>query len=84
MTYPQILIAGIGNIYSDEILFACGIHPRQPCNTLTDTQWQLLSEQIPLIIQRNIDDNAISHEEYLEGRGKEYRNTPFLKAYGHA
>lgn len=23
------------------------------------------------------------YEEYLAGRGKEYRNTPFLKAYGH-
>ena len=25
----------------------------------------------------------MSAEEYLAGKGKEYRNTPFLKAYGH-
>ena len=28
----QTIIAGIGNIYSDEILFAAGIYPGRPAN----------------------------------------------------
>lgn len=34
----QTVVAGIGNIYADEILFACAIHPQQPANTLTKKQ----------------------------------------------
>ena len=32
----QEVIAGIGNIYSDEILFQAGIHPSRPINQLDD------------------------------------------------
>lgn len=31
----QSIICGIGNIYADEICFACGINPKQPANQLT-------------------------------------------------
>lgn len=30
----QSVIAGVGNEYSDEILFQCGLHPQTPVNTL--------------------------------------------------
>ena len=31
-----------------------------------------------------VDMSAISAEEYLAGRGKDYRNTPYLQVYRHA
>lgn len=31
----QSIIAGIGNIYADEIAFACRLHPETPCTELT-------------------------------------------------
>lgn len=79
----QTVIAGIGNIYSDEILFACGIYPGQAVNTLTSVQWKHLAAQIPKTMAYYIETNAISPEDYLKGKGKDYRNTPYLKVYGH-
>jgi formamidopyrimidine-DNA glycosylase len=83
MLHDQTIIAGIGNIYSDEILHAARIYPEKSCNALTNAEWKRLAEQIPKVITWAIEANEITPEDYLAGKGKEYRNTPFLKAYGH-
>lgn len=83
MLLDQSIIVGIGNIYSDEILYASRIYPEKPCNILTDDEWQRLALQIPKIIGWAIKANEITSEEYLGGKGKEYRNTSYLKVYGH-
>lgn len=79
----QGAIAGIGNIYSDEILFAAGIYPARPANSLTGEEWERLAEVIPERLSFFIRKNEISPEEYLETKGRNYRNTPFLQVYGH-
>lgn len=38
---------------------------------------------IPQRLSFFIERNEISPEEYLETKGKDYRNTPFLQVYGH-
>lgn len=80
----QSVIAGIGNIYSDEILFTAKINPARPANSLTAEEWEQLAAAIPKRLTYFIEKNAISPEEYLEGKGQDYRNTPFLLVYGHA
>ncbi|MCD7954419.1 MAG: bifunctional DNA-formamidopyrimidine glycosylase/DNA-(apurinic or apyrimidinic site) lyase [Lachnospiraceae bacterium] len=80
----QKVIAGIGNIYSDEILFASGIDPRKPANELTDEEWNSLACEIPEQLTYFIEKNVISPEEYLAGKGKDYRNTPYLRVYGRS
>ena len=84
MLHDQSIVAGIGNIYSDEILYAANIYPEKKCAELSDDEWVRLAEQIPEIIRWGISANKMTAEEYLAGRGKEYRNTLHLKAYGHA
>lgn len=79
----QSMIAGIGNIYSDEILFAAHIHPKRPANTLTTEEWNRLASVIPERLAFFVEKNEITPEEYLETKGQEYRNTPFLQVYGH-
>lgn len=79
----QNVIAGIGNIYSDEILFTSGIHPAKPAKELTYSEWERLAAVIPERLCYFIDKNAITPEEYLKGKGSDYRNTPFLQVYGH-
>lgn len=79
----QSVIAGIGNIYSDEILFAARIYPARPANSLTGEEWKRLAEVIPERLAFFIQKNEISPEEYLETKGQGYRNTPFLQVYGH-
>lgn len=80
----QSVIAGIGNIYSDEILFKSKIHPSRPANSLTAEEWNILSKTIPDCLSYFIEKNVISADDYLETKGKEYRNTPFLQVYGHS
>ena len=42
----QFVIAGIGNIYSDEILFRAKIYPSTPANSLTDKEWERFTMEI--------------------------------------
>lgn len=79
----QTVVAGIGNIYSDEILFSAGINPDCPANELDDSDWKNLAKLIPQRMQYFIEKNVVSPEEFLDGKGKNYRNTPFLQVYGH-
>ena len=78
----QSVIAGIGNIYSDEILFTAGIYPARPANSLNMKEWERLAAAVPERISYFIEVNKISPEEYLETKGQDYRNTPFLQVYG--
>ena len=78
----QSVIAGIGNIYSDEILFTARIYPARPANNLDMEEWKRLAAAIPERISYFIEVNKITPEEYLETRGQDYRNTPFLQVYG--
>ena len=75
----QSVIAGIGNIYSDEILFTAGIYPARPANSLNIKEWQRLAAAIPERISYFIEVNQITPEEYLETKGQDYRNTPFYR-----
>lgn len=83
MLLDQSIVTGIGNIYSDEILFSACIYPETRCSDMTAEQWEQLAKAIPDILLWGIEANKMTAEEYLAGMGKEYRNTPFLKAYGH-
>lgn len=78
----QSIIAGIGNIYSDEILFTAGIYPARPANSLNIKEWERLTAAITERISYFIEVNKITPEEYLETKGQDYRNTPFLQVYG--
>lgn len=80
----QSVIAGIGNIYSDEILFAAKLYPARLANSLTTEEWAQLAATIPQQLSYFIEKNKMTPEEYLETKGLAYRNTPFLQVYGKA
>ena len=84
MLLDQSMIAGIGNIYADEILFAAKIRPDKPCNTLTAENLECLAAAIPERIRFFIDKNTMTFTEYISSRGREYRDTPYLQVYGRA
>ncbi|MDO5574778.1 MAG: bifunctional DNA-formamidopyrimidine glycosylase/DNA-(apurinic or apyrimidinic site) lyase [bacterium] len=82
MLHDQSIIAGIGNIYSDEILSEAGIYPEEKCMDLEDADWEKLTDKVREIIAWGIDTNEMTPEEYLAGKGKEYSNIPNLRVYG--
>ena len=47
-------IAGIGNIYSDEILYAAGIHPLSPLANLQDRQLKALYGSIKKVLKKAV------------------------------
>ena len=84
MLLDQAVIAGIGNIYSDEILFAAKIYPGTACRILNEYDGDKLAKKIPEIIIWGIESNNMTPDEYLRGKGKEYRNISQLRIYGRA
>lgn len=80
----QHVIAGLGNIYVDEILFAAGIHPLRSCQSLTRKEWQAIAAVVPDILQSAIANNGTTFRDFLDGSGKEGENMPSLQAYGRA
>jgi formamidopyrimidine-DNA glycosylase len=54
----QKLIAGIGNIYSDEILFQAGINPEIQCSKLTNTDTKNLCRNMKKVLRRAVERKA--------------------------
>lgn len=65
----QSVIAGLGNIYADEILFQVGVHPRAQVASLGDDTLQMLFESMHEVLQVAIDHeadpNALPADRYL-------------------
>jgi formamidopyrimidine-DNA glycosylase len=79
----QKKIAGIGNIYSDEILFQTKIHPTRLANTLGSVEIKLLHRSIRKILQDAIDNRGTTavDKRYLDGLGNTGRFQKKLKVY---
>jgi len=58
----QSLIAGIGNVYSDEMLFQAGIHPKIQVSDLDDAALNALYGTMMSVLQVAIDKGAGSEE----------------------
>ena len=54
----QARLAGIGNIYSDEMLFQAGIHPDSECRSLDDSARRRLDEARLAVLRAAIDRQA--------------------------
>lgn len=66
----QKAIAGIGNIYSDEILFASQVHPLRPVKTLEEEEIKRIHQNIKKILKKAIKRHGSSVEYYVDARGK--------------
>src|SRR5918994_241173 len=67
----QALIAGIGNIYADEILFQARLHPQKPVTSLDDRERTALFRQIQQVLETAIDRGA-GAEQFLERLPDDY------------
>ncbi|WP_306549698.1 bifunctional DNA-formamidopyrimidine glycosylase/DNA-(apurinic or apyrimidinic site) lyase [Desulfobulbus sp.] len=63
------LIAGIGNIYANEILFAARIHPLTPANQLPPAAWRLVVKETRRILQQAIDAGGSTISDFLGASG---------------
>lgn len=66
----QTIIAGIGNIYSDESLWRAGIHPEQPVKTIPEKKLKELYSAIRITLLKGIDFGGDSMSDYRNIDGK--------------
>jgi len=66
----QSVIAGIGNMYADEALFAAGIHPLKKANTLVAEEVQTLCHCIREILSSAIGNKGASVDTYVRPEGQ--------------
>lgn len=71
----QKVVAGIGNIYADEILFAAGLHPRQPADRLLPREISVLVEAMHGVLRAAIDGGGSTIRDYrrIDGRAGGYQ-----------
>ena len=77
----QKFIAGIGNIYSDEILFAAKVHPLRRVKTLSGKEVKKIFQNIKKILKKAIDHHGSSVEYYLDACGKKGDFVKYHKVY---
>ena len=65
----QRVLAGLGNIYVDESLFAAGIHPLKPANGLSETEIVRLSRAIKGTLRRAIRHRGSTLRDYRDADG---------------
>lgn len=78
----QTFIAGIGNIYADEILFRARIHPETIPSTLVSEQVHDLYLAIISVLSEAIVQKGTTFRDYVDGEGNTGNYQSFLQVYG--
>jgi formamidopyrimidine-DNA glycosylase len=78
----QSFLAGLGNIYADESLFAAGIHPLTSADKLTAARARKLYDAIRGILTHAIQMGGSSISDYVNGRGERGWFQMEHRAYG--
>lgn len=80
----QKMVAGIGNIYADEILFASGIHPERQGHTLSLEEIKQLTKSIVTIMNRAVLAGGTTIRTYANAFGDSGSFQNQLHVYGKA
>lgn len=67
----QRAVAGIGNIYADESLFAAGIHPLRICAELSAQEWDRLAVEVRRVLREAIRAGGSTLRDYRDATGNE-------------
>lgn len=77
----QLLIAGIGNIYASEILFAAKINPLRTAASLSSEEIKMLHQSIQKILTKAIRMRGTSVSDYRDSSGSKGRFQTVLNVY---
>jgi len=77
----QSFIAGIGNLYAQEMLFFAGILPTRLANKLKNTEVRKLYQSIQKVLREAIKYRGSSVDNYVNGRGKQGKYHLRLQVY---
>jgi formamidopyrimidine-DNA glycosylase len=68
----QEKISGIGNAYSDEILWHCGISPFSICDRIPDAKIRALDKSIKMVLQEAEQNINLTHPGLITGEVRDF------------
>ncbi len=77
----QRRVAGIGNIYADEALFAARIFPGRPTESLTKAECQRLQAAVQKVLRDGLKDGGTTFRDYRNGEGGHGHHQEHLFVY---
>ena len=77
----QTVIAGVGNIYADESLWAAKIHPASRVIAVSDTQLGRLLKELRFVMQLSIEKGGSTDRNYVDASGKKGSYLSFAKVF---
>lgn len=79
----QLFVAGIGNLYGDEILWAARLHPARAANSLASAEVERLHSAIQHVLELAIVRRGTSFSDYRDASGEPGENQAYIQVYGH-
>lgn len=77
----QTVIAGVGNIYADESLWAAKIHPLMKVGDLSKARLTKLYTELRYVLQLAIDKGGSSDRNYVNAEGKKGSYMDFARVF---
>ncbi len=77
----QTVIAGVGNIYADESLWAAKIDPHRLVGSITDKEFLLLYEQLRAVMNLAIEKGGSTDKNYVNAEGKRGSYMDFARVF---
>ena len=77
----QAVIAGVGNIYADEALWAAQIHPQTRVKNVSDQQLNTLFNELRHILQLSIDQGGSTDKNYVDAEGRKGNYLTFAHVF---
>ncbi|OGH59348.1 MAG: hypothetical protein A2725_00775 [Candidatus Magasanikbacteria bacterium RIFCSPHIGHO2_01_FULL_33_34] len=78
----QKLIAGIGNIYVDEICFVSGVRPDKSVVNLNKNEIEMLYKHIEIVLKKAVENRGTTFNNYVDADGKKGNYVKYLQVYG--
>lgn len=80
----QSFIAGLGNIYVDESLYAARIRPERMAASLNGSDEKRLYNAVREVLRAAIEDRGTTFDLYVDGEGRRGGHAQNLMVYGRA
>jgi formamidopyrimidine-DNA glycosylase len=77
----QKVVAGVGNIYADEILFDARLHPRRKANTLSEAEWRALYEAIRENLAAGVEHRGTTVRLYRDVLNRPGEHQNYLRVF---
>jgi formamidopyrimidine-DNA glycosylase len=78
----QAFVAGVGNLYADEALWAARVHPLRTADSLSRAEVRRLGGAVREVLTLAIERRGTSFSNYRDADDEPGENQGFLNAYG--